>query len=103
MDDFVTFYIAGEVACVHTVHAHVCVCYLLCHAGQETTANTLSFAVVLVHQHPEVLERLLLEVEEVLGDKDTITAEDLDKLKYTEQVRFNSDSLCIAFGSYTKH
>ena len=66
----------------------VCRCYHLCHVGQETTASTLSFAVVLVHQHPEVLERLLLEVEEVLGDKDTITAEDLDKLKYTEQVRF---------------
>ena len=52
----------------------------------ETTANTLLFAVIQVHQHPDVLERLLSEVEEVLGKKDVITAEDLDKLKYTEQV-----------------
>ncbi|KAL5463995.1 hypothetical protein EMCRGX_G032950 [Ephydatia muelleri] len=64
VDDFVTFYIAG----------------------QETTANTLAFAVVMVHQHPEVLERILLEVEEVLGGKVSVTAEDLDKLKFTEQV-----------------
>ena len=25
--------------------------------GQETTANTLSFAIILIHQHPEVLDR----------------------------------------------
>ena len=56
------------------------------HAGLEATANTLLFAVVQVHQHPEVLERLLTEIEEVLGDKENVTAEDLDKLKYTEQV-----------------
>ena len=61
--------------------------FIFCCAGQETTANTLSFAVVLVHQHPEVLERLLLEIEEVLGERDTITVEDLDKLHYTEQVQ----------------
>ena len=42
---------------------------------------------VLVHQHPDVLERLLLEIEEVLGERDTVTVEDLDKLRYTEQVQ----------------
>ena len=25
--------------------------------GQETTANALSFAVILIHQHPEVLDK----------------------------------------------
>ncbi|KAL5496599.1 hypothetical protein EMCRGX_G012912 [Ephydatia muelleri] len=64
VDDFVTFYVAG----------------------QETTANTLSFAVILVHQHPEVLERLLAEIDEVLGSRTSVTAEDLEKLKYTEQI-----------------
>eukprot|EP00731_Ephydatia_muelleri_P008181 Em0004g519a len=63
VDDFLTFYVAG----------------------QETTANTLSFAVILVHQHPEVLERLLAEIDEVLGSRTSVTAEDLEKLKYTEQ------------------
>ena len=61
-------------------------CFIVCCAGQDTTANTLSRAVVLVHQHPEVLERLLLEIDEVLGERDTVTVEDLDKLRYTEQV-----------------
>jgi hypothetical protein len=33
-----------------------------------------------------VLERLLAEIDEVLGDKTIVSAEDLEKLKYTEQV-----------------
>eukprot|EP00731_Ephydatia_muelleri_P028804 Em0020g448a len=68
VDDFVTFYIAG----------------------QETTANTLSFAIILIQQHPEVLESLLSEIADVLGDRKEVTGDDLDKLKYTEQA-------CAAF------
>ena len=30
--------------------------------------------------------RLVAEVDEVLGDKDTVSAEDIEKLQYTEQV-----------------
>eukprot|EP00731_Ephydatia_muelleri_P008075 Em0004g413a len=55
-------------------------------AGQETVGNTLSLALVLVLQHPEVLERLLAEIDEVLGSRTSVTTEDLEKLKYTEQV-----------------
>ena len=33
------------------------------------------------------MSRLVAEVDEVLGDKDTVSAEDLAKLEYTEQVR----------------
>ena len=33
-----------------------------------------------------MLERLLAEIDEVLGDKTIVSAEDLEKLKYTEQV-----------------
>ena len=32
------------------------------------------------------MSRLVAEVDEVLGDKDTVSAEDLNKLEYTEQV-----------------
>ncbi|KAL5473710.1 hypothetical protein EMCRGX_G028238 [Ephydatia muelleri] len=64
VDDFVTFYIAG----------------------QETTANTLSFAIILIHRHPQVLDSLLSEIEDVLGDRKEVTGDDLDKFKYTEQV-----------------
>eukprot|EP00731_Ephydatia_muelleri_P020160 Em0012g985a len=64
VDDFITFFVAG----------------------QETAAYTLSFAIILIHQHPEVLDHLLSEVEGVLGDRKEVTGDDLDKMKYTEQV-----------------
>ena len=83
VDDFVTFYVAGkQVMTLLTYIRHT-----IYYPGQETTANTLSFAVILVHQHPEVLERLLAEIDEVLGSRTSVTAEDLEKLQYTEQVR----------------
>ena len=52
VDDFATFYIAGMLvtfgvvfgSCDHTT-------------GKDTTGNTMSFALILVHQHPEVLDR----------------------------------------------
>ena len=34
-----------------------------------------------------MLERLLAEIDEVLGNKTSVSAEDLEKLKYAEQVR----------------
>lgn len=55
-------------------------------AGHDTTANLLLFAIIRVHQHPNILSRLKEEVKEVLGDKKVVTAEDLDKLTYTEQI-----------------
>lgn len=64
VDDFVTFYVAG----------------------QETTANLLSFALILTLQHPQVLERFEAEVGEVLGDKTYVNEQDLEKLQYTEQI-----------------
>ena len=90
VDDFVTFYVAG----------------------QETTSNLLSFALILTLQHPHVLERcqtrtldchypfyychsslhvynnrLEAEVSEVIGSKTYVGEEELEKLEYTEQVR----------------
>ena len=39
--------------------------------------------------------RLLDEVDEVLGDKDTVSAEDIEKLQYTEQVSYNAPLLLV--------
>ena len=72
----------------------------------------LNFAVILIHQHPEVLNRfiniskwfmiampplnqtyifrVLEEIDEVLGDRTVVSAEDVEKLTYTEQVCFLS-------------
>lgn len=55
-------------------------------AGQETTANSLSFALYEIIRNPHVEEKLLNEVNEVLGERDYIDFDDLAKLKYLGQV-----------------
>ncbi|XP_048841385.1 cholesterol 24-hydroxylase-like isoform X3 [Brienomyrus brachyistius] len=55
-------------------------------AGQETTANQLSFAVLELGRHPEILEKVRQEVDDVLGVRQDIQYEDLGKLTYMSQV-----------------
>ncbi|NXC37889.1 CP46A hydroxylase, partial [Penelope pileata] len=64
LDNFITFFVAGH----------------------ETTANQLSFTIMALAQHPDILERVQAEVDEVLGAKRDIEYEDLGKLKYLSQV-----------------
>ncbi|XP_054683930.1 cholesterol 24-hydroxylase [Grus americana] len=64
LDNFITFFVAGH----------------------ETLANQLSFTVMALGQHPEILERLYAEVDEVLCAKRDINHEDLSKLTYLSQV-----------------
>ncbi|XP_063079355.1 cholesterol 24-hydroxylase-like [Engraulis encrasicolus] len=64
LDNFVTFFIAG----------------------QETTANQLAFAIMELGRHPEILQRLKEEVDDVLGVKQDISNEDLGRLTYLNQV-----------------
>ncbi|KAM8921100.1 cholesterol 24-hydroxylase-like [Pelodytes ibericus] len=64
IDNFVTFFIAG----------------------QETTANQLSFAVMELARHPEILEKVQAEVDEVIGSKRDLDYDDLGKLQYLNQV-----------------
>ncbi|XP_075136795.1 cholesterol 24-hydroxylase-like [Leptodactylus fuscus] len=64
IDNFVTFFIAG----------------------QETTANQLSFAIMELGRNPDVLDRLRDEVDEVIGSRRDIEYEDLGKLQYMSQV-----------------
>ncbi|XP_078516278.1 cholesterol 24-hydroxylase-like isoform X2 [Lissotriton helveticus] len=64
LDNFVTFFIAG----------------------QETTANQLSFAVMALSRAPEVLEKVQAEVDEVIGCKRDLDYEDLGKMQYLSQV-----------------
>jgi cytochrome P450 len=54
-------------------------------AGHETTANALTWAVYLLHQHPAAQERLTAEVDQVLGGR-APTAADLRALPYTTAV-----------------
>ncbi|KAM8847379.1 cholesterol 24-hydroxylase-like isoform 1-T1 [Synchiropus picturatus] len=55
-------------------------------AGQETTASQLAFCVRELGRYPEILEKVRKEVDEVLGMKQEINAEDLGRLVYLTQV-----------------
>ncbi len=54
-------------------------------AGHETSANALTWTLMLLDQHPEVQERMRQEVDEVLGDG-SIGFEHLPRLRYIKQV-----------------
>ncbi|KAM3860915.1 cholesterol 24-hydroxylase-like [Diretmus argenteus] len=64
LDNFVTFFIAG----------------------QETTANQLAFCIMELGRHPDILEKVKKEVEDVIGMKQEITYDDLGNLIYLSQV-----------------
>uniref|UniRef100_A0A8C6WK66 Cholesterol 24-hydroxylase n=1 Tax=Neogobius melanostomus TaxID=47308 RepID=A0A8C6WK66_9GOBI len=64
LDNFVTFFIAG----------------------QETTANQLAFCIMELGRHPEVLEKLRQEIDEVIGMKRDVSYDDLGNLTYLSQV-----------------
>jgi cytochrome P450 len=54
-------------------------------AGQETTALALSWTWYLLTGHPQVEDKLVAELCEVLGDR-PLTVEDVPRLKYAEAV-----------------
>ncbi|SFS96959.1 cytochrome P450 [Halostagnicola kamekurae] len=54
-------------------------------AGHETTAVSLTYTAYLLSQHPKVEQRLVAELEAVLGGR-TPEMSDLSQLTYTEQV-----------------
>ena len=54
-------------------------------AGHETTANTLSWTLYLLAQHPDVEARLLRELTNVIGER-LPTAADYGRLPYMQQV-----------------
>ncbi|XP_030577868.1 cholesterol 24-hydroxylase-like [Archocentrus centrarchus] len=64
LDNFVTFFIAG----------------------QETTANKLAFCIMELGRHPEILEKARKEVDDVIGMKRDISYDDLGELVYLSQV-----------------
>ncbi len=54
-------------------------------AGHETTANALVWTLMLLSRHPEARERMLAEVDSVLGGR-TPTADDVELLPWTHAV-----------------
>ncbi|XP_040268058.1 cholesterol 24-hydroxylase-like isoform X1 [Bufo bufo] len=64
LDNFITFFIAG----------------------QETTANQLSFTMMELTRQPEITQRLRQEIDDVIGFKKDISFEDISNLTYMTQV-----------------
>ncbi|XP_077366680.1 cholesterol 24-hydroxylase-like isoform X2 [Festucalex cinctus] len=64
LDNFVTFFIAG----------------------QETTANQLAFCIMELARHPDILQKAQKEVDDIIGMKQEISYDDLGKLVYLSQV-----------------
>ncbi|MEV5776832.1 cytochrome P450 [Streptomyces antimycoticus] len=54
-------------------------------AGTETTASTLAWTFYELSQHPEVEQRLLQEINTVVGTR-TVTYKDIPQLKYCRRV-----------------
>ncbi|KAK3098303.1 hypothetical protein FSP39_018148 [Pinctada imbricata] len=64
LDEFVTFFVAG----------------------QETTGNLMAFMIMDLAQNPDVLKRLLTEIDQVVGKKAVINHDDLNRLTYLDMV-----------------
>ncbi len=58
-------------------------------AGHETTGNVLAWVMETLHTHPEVLERLRRELDEVLGNE-PIESDHLDRLPYLHAVVYET-------------
>ncbi len=59
--------------------------YVLLLAGHDTTASALAWAFLSLLRHPEVLRRLEVEVEEVIGQA-PLRVEDVERLPYARAV-----------------
>lgn len=62
-------------------------CSFIRFAGHDTTATLLSFAIGMIATHKQVEDKLLAEVDSVLGDRDIPTHDDLSRLTYLKMVR----------------
>jgi cytochrome P450 len=62
-----------------------CEAMMLIHAGRETTANALTWALTLLWRYPAARERLIAEVDDVLGGRNP-QASDVEALPWTHAV-----------------
>jgi cytochrome P450 len=58
---------------------------LVC-AGHDTTAFFSAYTTLLLAQNPKVQEKLREEIEQVVGDREEITLDDIDKMGYLRKV-----------------
>lgn len=54
--------------------------------GHDTTTSGIAFALYNIAKYPEVQKKVLEEIESEIGDDDTLTLQNLNKLHYLELV-----------------
>jgi cytochrome P450 family 4 len=54
-------------------------------AGHDTTTNAICFSLYMIAKHPQVKEKLLKEIDEIIGDGD-VTFKSLNEFKYLDLV-----------------
>lgn len=54
-------------------------------AGHETSANALAWTLYLLHENPHAVDKLLKELDEVVGDRHP-NFEDLRQMEYSDQI-----------------
>ncbi|WP_371345554.1 cytochrome P450 [Ancylobacter sp. IITR112] len=74
-------------------------------AGHETTSGLLSYTLYLLWKHPEVVEKLIAEVDQVLGRDFSYvpTYEDCGRLQYTQRVLKEALRLCPPVAVFPRH
>ena len=55
-------------------------------AGQDTTAATLSYIFLLLLRHPDGLEKLRKEISDIVGSKQEITSNDIQRMSLLQNV-----------------
>lgn len=56
-------------------------------AGNETSALTISFTILMLAMHEDLQEKVLLELKEIFKeDEEEVTVDKLNEMKYTEMV-----------------
>ncbi|XP_066275168.1 cytochrome P450 3A11-like [Branchiostoma lanceolatum] len=63
-------------------------------AGYETTASTLSFTMYQLATHPDVQDKVIREVDDVMKDRDTVDYEACKHLEYTEMFHVTVCCFC---------
>ena len=72
-------------------------------AGHETTANALAWTLYLLSKHPLVLRRVQAELDEVLGDDEVPSVQQLRQLSYTGQTLSESMRLLPPVWMVARH
>jgi cytochrome P450 len=72
-------------------------------AGHDTTAYFSSYMTYLLANHPDVQDKLRTEINETLGDRTDVTAEDVSNMKYFHKIMQESLRLYSVIPFLTRH